>query len=92
MPKVTLYCRECSYKARRELQAECGSRGIRETSSELGICPKGHGLLYREDGLEQERWADWAKGFDVLRNVVGKLLPVRIKIPQHIKVALRNRR
>lgn len=66
MPKVTLGCRTCSYKARRELSLEAGSRGIHETSSEPGYCPKGHGLLYRVDGVKQERWATWAKGWGVL--------------------------
>lgn len=59
MPSVTLVCRECDYKARRELTDEPGSRGVHETSSEPGFCPKGHGLLVREDGVEQERWACW---------------------------------
>lgn len=38
---------------------EAGSRGIRETSSELALCPKGHGLMIREDGVKQENWAIW---------------------------------
>lgn len=57
--KVTLVCKECGYKARRRLTLEAGSRGAHETSSEPGLCPKGHGLLVREDGVPQERWALW---------------------------------
>jgi hypothetical protein len=36
---------------------ESGSKGVHETSSEPALCPHGHGLLRREDGLQQERWA-----------------------------------
>lgn len=54
--KVTLYCKQCKYKARRELSIEPGSRGVHETSSEFGACPSGHGPLWREDGVPQERW------------------------------------
>lgn len=60
MPKVTLVCKVCKATARRELSDEAGSRGIRETSSEPAYCPKGHGLMLREDGLPQEDWALWS--------------------------------
>jgi hypothetical protein len=59
-PKVTLVCTQCSYQARRPLSQESGSRGIHETSSEPGLCPKGHGLLVRKDGVQQERWSLWS--------------------------------
>jgi len=61
MPKVTLVCPKCPYKARRELMREPGSRGVHETCSEPATCPNGHGLLVREDGVKQEKWAIWAK-------------------------------
>ena len=57
--KVTLVCKNCGYTARRRLSLEAGSRGVHETSSEPGLCPKGHGLLIRQDGLPQEKWALW---------------------------------
>lgn len=60
--KVTLVCKECGYTARRSLTLEAGSRGVHETSSEPGLCPKGHGLLVRKDGVKQERWALWNLG------------------------------
>ena len=60
MPRVTLVCKKCGTTARRELMREAGSRGIRETSSEPARCPKGHGLMKRQDGLRQERWASWS--------------------------------
>lgn len=59
MTSVTLICKACGHKARRELSFEPGSRGVHETSSEPALCPKGHGLMAREDGLRQERWALW---------------------------------
>ncbi len=61
MTSVTLICRECSYRARRPLMIEAGSRGVHETSSEPGRCPRGHGLLYRLDGVPQEEWAMWPR-------------------------------
>lgn len=59
LTKVTLVCRECGHTARRALSLESGSHGIRETSSEPGLCPRGHGLLVRKDGVRQEKWALW---------------------------------
>jgi hypothetical protein len=59
MTRVTLVCTACGYKCRRELMMEAGSRGVHETSSEPGLCPNGHGLLVRQDGLKQEKWALW---------------------------------
>ena len=59
MTRVTLICTNCGYTCRRELSMEPGSRGVHETSSEPGLCPNGHGLLVRKDGLPQERWALW---------------------------------
>lgn len=56
MTRVTLECRECGYTARRDLQAEPGSRGVHETSAEPAHCPRGHGRLVRQDGLPEERW------------------------------------
>lgn len=67
MPKVTLICQTCGHQARRELMREAGSRGVHETSSEPAICPQGHGLMVRKDGLPQERWALWRK--------IAKFLP-----------------
>lgn len=61
MTCVTLVCKECGHTARRPLMSESGSRGIHETSSEPALCPWGHGLLARQDGLRQERWASWAR-------------------------------
>lgn len=60
--KVTLVCTKCDYTARRDLMMEPGSRGVHETSSEPAMCPKGHGLLVRQDGLPQEKWAAWNRG------------------------------
>lgn len=60
MTRVTLVCRRCGHTARRELSFEPGSRGVHETSSEPALCPRGHGLMRRADGLEQERWALWS--------------------------------
>jgi hypothetical protein len=57
--RVTLICRECGHTARRDLMHEAGSRGAHETSSEPALCPKGHGLMLRKDGVRQERWALW---------------------------------
>lgn len=59
MPRVTLICKECKHTARRDLMREAGSRGVHETSSEPAYCPKGHGLMVRKDGVQQERWALW---------------------------------
>lgn len=59
MPKVTLVCKTCEHTARRELMREAGSRGVHETSSEPALCPNGHGLMVRQDGLPQEKWALW---------------------------------
>lgn len=59
MPSVTLICNECRHMARRELMLEAGSRGIHETSSEPALCPNGHGLMVRKDGVKQENWALW---------------------------------
>ena len=73
MTRVTLICTTCKYTARRDLALESGCRGVHETASEPAYCPKGHGLLVRKDGLQQERWAIWAKFGQVLRNrVFGK--------------------
>lgn len=60
MPNVTLICRECGWTCRRTLMNEAGSRGVHETSSEPALCPKGHGLMVRKDGVKQERWALWS--------------------------------
>ena len=64
--KVTLVCRTCGYQARRTLDLESGSHGVRETSSEKGLCPRGHGLLKRKDGVPQERWALWSDAYKTL--------------------------
>lgn len=61
MTKVTLSCKFCSYKARRPLMIEPGNRGVSETSSEIAVCPNGHGILYRVDGVPQENFARWAE-------------------------------
>ena len=59
MTRVVLVCPTCGYKAKRSLINEAGCRGVHETSSEPALCPKGHGLMKREDGVPQERWAPW---------------------------------
>lgn len=59
MVRVTLVCKVCGKAARRELMRKPGSRGVHETSSEPALCPDGHGLMTRADGLCQERWAAW---------------------------------
>jgi len=59
MPNATLFCKDCGVTARRPLMREPGSRGHRETSTEPALCPKGHGLMVRQDGVQQERWAIW---------------------------------
>jgi hypothetical protein len=59
MTKVTLTCGQCDYLCRRPLNHEPGSRGVHETSSEPALCPHGHGMMQRADGLPQERWAWW---------------------------------
>lgn len=53
MPSVTLICIQCNYPARRELLNVVACRGIHETSSEPAYCPKGHGVMVREDGVKQ---------------------------------------
>jgi hypothetical protein len=81
MTKVTLICKTCGYTARRALTMESGSRGTHETSSEPGLCPKGHGLLVRQDGVEQERWALWAHyGGQFFRDVRGRVEGVIAKL------------
>ncbi len=50
--RVNLVCRECGHTARRNLMRQAGARGVHETSSELAMCPKGHGPLVRQDGGE----------------------------------------
>lgn len=60
MTRVTLLCPQCRYTARRQLMNEPGSRGVHETSSEPGLCPRGHGPLKRADGVQQELWALWS--------------------------------
>ena len=54
MTKVTLVCKTCGYKARRELANIPGCRGVHETPSVIAKCPQGHGLLVREDFNEQK--------------------------------------
>lgn len=73
MTRVTLVCPECGHTARRALTLEPGSRGVHETSSEPALCPKGHGLMKRQDGLPQENWALWAKGGPIFRADGGVL-------------------
>lgn len=68
MTSVTLICKECGHTARRPLMMEPGSRGISETSSEPALCPKGHGLMVRKDGVKQERWALWKEWKNHLHN------------------------
>ena len=50
--RVTLFCQECGYHARRDLLREAGSRGVHETSAEPADCPRGHGPLRRIDGVQ----------------------------------------
>jgi len=47
--RVNLVCQSCGHTARRNLLRQAGARGVHETSSELAMCPKGHGKLVRED-------------------------------------------
>lgn len=49
MTRVTLVCRTCGAKARRDLMNEPGSRGTHETASEEAWCPEGHGRMERCD-------------------------------------------
>lgn len=63
MTNVTLKCKQCNYTARRPLMQDPGCRGVHETASHPGLCPKGHGPLVREDGIQQERWARWKEWF-----------------------------
>lgn len=60
MTRVTLTCPTCGHTARRDLLNEVACRGTHETSSEPALCPHGHGLLKRKDGVQQERWAVWS--------------------------------
>lgn len=77
MTRVTLVCRACGHAARRSLLSrEAGSRGVHETSSEPALCPRGHGLMVRQDGLRQERWAIWnmvgrKHWWDICRRLLG---------------------
>ena len=71
MPSVTLICRECGWTCRRALMREAGSRGVHETSSEPALCPKGHGLMVRNDDVQQERWALW-KYIDRFKKLLDK--------------------
>lgn len=61
MTSVTLICKECEYTARRQLMNVSGCRGVHETTSESALCPNGHGVMIREDGVPQERWARWSR-------------------------------
>lgn len=72
MMSVTLICKECAYTARRPLMMEPGSHGVCETSSEPGLCPKGHGLLLRKDGIKQKRWARWARIGERFKRFINK--------------------
>ena len=54
MTRVTVVCPVCKHTARRDLLAEAGSRGVHETREEPAVCPHGHGLLVRVDGVEHE--------------------------------------
>ena len=56
MTRVTLKCPKCGYRARRSLNNEPGSRGTHETSCEVAMCPKGHGVLERVDGVAVGSW------------------------------------
>ena len=67
--RVTLVCRTCGHTARRDLMLEPGSRGTHETSSEPALCPKGHGLMRRKDGVQQERWALWSQAARFMQTV-----------------------
>lgn len=60
MPKVTMVCKQCGYKARRALLNEAGVRGVHETSAEPASCPKGHGLMAREDGRMNFDYKTWS--------------------------------
>jgi hypothetical protein len=50
MTRVTLTCKVCGYRARRDLARTASCRGVHETPSEPGRCPRGHGFLVRIDG------------------------------------------
>lgn len=66
MTRVTLICPTCGHTARRDLSNEVACRGTHETSSEPALCPHGHGLMKREDGVQQahERWAPYVRARD----------------------------
>lgn len=50
MMRLTFVCRKCSAKVRREVR----SKGNHEVNPDVR-CPKGHGLMVREDGMGVER-------------------------------------
>jgi hypothetical protein len=49
-PKVSLFCTQCDYKAKRALVNEPGSRGVHEAPCNPAYCINGHGLMKRTDG------------------------------------------
>jgi hypothetical protein len=51
--KVTLVCTQCGHTARRPLQRAVACRGTHETPSEMALCPNGHGVMVRQDGVQQ---------------------------------------
>lgn len=79
MPSVTLVCETCKHTARRELMQEVGSRGVHETSSEPALCPQGHGLMVRQDGLKQEDWALWSPSAGAYKNIPPEQLNQRFR-------------
>lgn len=70
--RVNLVCRECGHTARRNLMRQAGARGVHETSSELAMCPKGHGALVRDDG-------------GVVNSPDGSPIDAHVKHPRELK-------
>jgi hypothetical protein len=52
--KINLHCGSCPYTARRSLLLTTARRGIHEAPAEPSLCPQGHGILHRNDGLRDD--------------------------------------
>jgi len=91
MPRVTLFCPTCGHTARRDLMREAGSRGVHETSSEPALCPRGHGLMKRQDGVRQERWAFWSCSWLGLLGRIRRASMIWLAHPGDVERSLESR-
>lgn len=56
MTNVNLKCVTCGATARRQLLEQVACRGVHNTACEPAFCPRGHGLMVREDGGRVRNW------------------------------------